>query len=359
VPRLIDVTRQVVTAAGGRLGIILVWLALGATAGLQIFHAGSTLALREYLLILVIHAAIAWEGWQALGTRRPGIAAVLVQLAALGFLIGMRTAVTETRPGFWDPHYDVWVSLGLAALLTGARPFIDRGPDELRRALQPLQFLLPAFALAWIVAHDLGTDLALLAVGLHSLLFAWLGKDDRESGYRITAIVGFVAFVLITFHGKLGFRQVSAYVIPVGLGVLALVQMLQRYMTSETRNRIRAATLCAMLGSAAWYALVDPSYTVAFNLTLFVLCLATMGAGALMRVRLFLLMGFGGLLISLASILYRMLGAMDRSMRLTSVGLLVLLVGVLFVGGTVYYKTHRERVDARLARWRRRIGEWE
>ena len=358
-PRLIDATRQVVIDAGGRIGVALVGIALGATAGLQLFHAGSSLEQRELLLIPVIYAAIAWEAWQALGTRRPGIATVVVQLAALGFLIGARTATLQLRPGLWEPLFDVWVTLGLATLLTGARPLLDRGPPEVRRALLPLDFLLPAFALGWILAHDLGPDLALLVVGLHSLLFAYLGKDERESPYRITAIAGFVAFVLITFHAKLGFREVSAYVIPVGLGILALVQMLQRHMTLQTRNRIRAATGCAMLGSAAYYALIDPRYTVAFNLTLFLLCLAAMAAGALMRVRLFLLMGFGGLVVSLASILYRVLDALERSMRLTSVGLLVLLVGVLFVGGTVYYKTHRTRVDARLAAWRRRIGEWE
>ena len=73
----------------------------------------------------------------------------------------------------------------------------------------------------------------------------------------------------------------------------------------------------------------------------------------------FLLLGFGGLVVSLASILYHVLRAMEHTTRLTAVGLLVLLVGVGFVMGTVYYKTHRDRVQAVLARWQRRIGGWE
>ena len=66
-----------------------------------------------------------------------------------------------------------------------------------------------------------------------------------------------------------------------------------------------------------------------------------------------------GLVVSLASLFYRALNAMEHTMRLTSIGLMVLLVGVVFVMGTVYYKTHRDRVNAVLAKWQRTLGDWE
>ena len=358
-PRLIDHTRSVILSSGRQLGLGLVGIALGVTA-LQHFARGpSTLTAREYWLFLVLYAAIGWEGWSAFSKRRPGWATVLVELSAIGFLVTLRNFIAQTHPDLWRTEYDVWASLILAMVLTGSKQLLDRGPREVRLALLPGLFLLPVFSILWTLGHGLGTDLMLLVVGLHSLMFSYLGKDDRESPYRLVSIVGFVAFILITFHSKFEFREVHAYLIPVGLGILALVQMLQRHMSVDTRNRIRLATHLTMLASAGYYAIADDSHTIAFNVTLFLLCLASMAAGALLRIRLFLVMGFGGLVVSLASIFYRVLREMEHTVRLTAVGLLVLLVGVVFVMGTVYYKTHRDRVNALLAKWQRKIGDWE
>jgi hypothetical protein len=114
-----------------------------------------------------------------------------------------------------------------------------------------------------------------------------------------------------------------------------------------------------MLGSAGYYALVDDRYPVAFNLTLLLLCLACMALGSVLRVRLYLVLGFAGVLVDLASIVVKVLVRMERGERMTSVGVLVLLIGAALVGGAVYYKTHRDEIDERLAVWRGRLGAWE
>jgi hypothetical protein len=219
--------------------------------------------------------------------------------------------------------------------------------------------VLPVAALSWTLVHHLGVDVALLVVGLHSLMFAYMGKDRADSPYNLVATAGFVAFVLMVFWSKLELRVLHAYVIPVGLGVLALLQMFGRELPADTRNRIRLVTLLAMLGSAGYYALVDDRYPVAFNLTLLLLCLAAMALGSVLRVRLYLVLGFAGVLVDLASILVKVLVRMERGERMTSVGLLVLLIGAALVGGAVYYKTHRDEIDRRLAAWRGRLGAWE
>ena len=83
-------------------------------------------------------------------------------------------------------------------------------------------------------------------------MFAYLGRERRDSPYNLAALGGFVAFVLIVFWSKLQLRVLHAYVIPVGLGVLVLVQMFGRDLPADTRNRIRLLTMLAMLGSAAY-----------------------------------------------------------------------------------------------------------
>ena len=55
----------------------------------------------------------------------------------------------------------------------------------------------------------------------------------------------------------------------------------------------------------------------------------------------------------------KMVWHMDRSLQMTVVGVLILVVGTGLVAGTVYYKTHRAALNTALNRWLRRFGDWE
>ena len=115
----------------------------------------------------------------------------------------------------------------------------------------------------------------------------------------------------------------------------------------------------AMLGSSAYYALTDPSHEIAFNLTMIVLCLVAMGFGSFLRIRLYLAMGFAGLMVDLVSILYKVLVHMERNARMTVIGSLVLGIGAALVFSAIYYKTNKGRFDAWIDKWRGKLGQWE
>jgi hypothetical protein len=199
----------------------------------------------------------------------------------------------------------------------------------------------------------------LLVVGMHSVLFAYLGRDDRESPYNIVALAGFVAFILITFYSKLHLRAVHAYVIPTGLGILLLQELFRDRIKPDAKNWIRLVTLMAMLGSSAYYALVDPSHEIVFNMTMIILCLISMAFGSVLRIRLYLAMGFAGLMVDLISILYKVLVHMERSARMTVIGSLVLGIGAALVFGAIYYKTNKDSLDAWLDEWRGKLAQWQ
>jgi uncharacterized membrane protein len=190
-------------------------------------------------------------------------------------------------------------------------------------------------------------------------MFAYLGKDQRESPYNILALSGFVAFILITFYSKLHLRAIHAYVIPVGLGVLVLQELFRTRIKPEARNWIRLVTLMAMLGSAGYYALADSRHAITFNLTMILLCLLAMGLGSFLRIIMYLALGFAGLMVDLASILYKVLVHMERSARMTVVGSLVLLIGAVLVFGAIYYKTNKAKLDALGEKWRVRLASWD
>ena len=102
-----------------------------------------------------------------------------------------------------------------------------------------------------------------------------------------------------------------------------------------------------------------PDHAITFNLTMILLCLLAMGLGSFLRIRLYLALGFAGLMVDLVSILYKVLVHMERSARMTIVGILVLAIGAILVFGAIYYKTNKSRFDSWIDKWRGKLGRWE
>jgi hypothetical protein len=143
------------------------------------------------------------------------------------------------------------------------------------------------------------------------------------------------------------------------MGVLVMLQLFRDRIHRDTRNRIRLVTIMTMLGSAGYYALVDDSNPVTFNLSLILLCLAAMGLGSFFRIRLYLTLGFSMLLIDLVTIVSKVLYRQERGIQMTAVGSVVLLIGIALVFGAIYYKTHQTKLTATADRWREKFGGWE
>lgn len=343
---------------GARLHVASMGIALLVAVAVQIVGYQRPYAPRELIVLVALYAGLALA-WHRRAQTTPSLASsFLMQLCAVGALAAVRRQLMLTT-NLWSYEYDVWTSLALSTLLTGARGLLERQPRPLATSLLTSLCALPVLAMGWVLVHGLGANLALLVVGLHSVMFAYLGRNDRQSPFTLVALGGFVLFVLLTFWTKLHFQALHAYIIPVGLGVLVLVHLLRDRIVPATRNAVRLVTLLAMLGSAGYYALADHRHPVTFNLTLILLCLLAMGLGSLFRVRVYLTLGFTGLLVALGNLLVRSLVHAERSVRMTVVGSLVLLIGAALVFGAIYYKTNQDRIDAWLDRWRAKFGTWE
>ena len=357
-PRLFDVTLSWLGRSGNTLHAVTMTTSFILVAIVQGISMARQAGVETLLLLEGLHLAflVAWimEGRH----RRTPLPYVAAQLAGMGLYLAIRQHLVQ-ETSFWRPEYDVWVMVSVSTLLAGMKSLIDRGPVACRMPLLVLRFLLPVMAVGWILLQDLGSTAVLIVLALESMGFAYMGRDNRESPYHVVAISGFVSFMLVLFASKLELRELHAYIIPVGMGILVLLQLFGRRVEARTRSTIRLITLLAMLGSAAWYALSDPKFELVHNLTLVGLGLAAMTLGSLMRIRLYLILGFSGLLLDLLSLFYRVISGMERSMRMSTVGVVVLLVGLALVFGAVYYKTHRREVDGWISGWRGRLAQWE
>ena len=77
-----------------------------------------------------------------------------------------------------------------------------------------------------------------------------MGKDERHSPFQGLAVAGFVAVLLLLFWTRLELRDLQAYVIPVGAGVLVLLHLYHDRVAVATRNAIRALVLAVLLASS-------------------------------------------------------------------------------------------------------------
>ena len=356
--RWLDVTLTQVEARGPKIHLAVLGGVLAIAGLTQVAHYQEAFAPREFVVLVLLEAALAVAWFYEGRGRQSMLAFSLMQIGAAAVCATVRRQIMLTT-GSWHYEYDIWASLVVSFAIAGAKQMLDTQLRALRAPLLTTLLAVPAMALAWVIFRGLPVDLALIVVGLHSVLFVYLGKDDRESPYNILALCGFVTFVLLTFGLKLHLVAIHAYVIPVGLGVLILQHLFQQRIPAESRNWIRLVTLMTMLGSAGYYALADDSHAITSNLTLIVLGLLAMGLGSLLRIRLYLALGFAGLSVDLVSLLYKMLVNMERSARMTIVGGLVLALGAAVVFGAIYYKTNQAIVDGWIDHWRRKLHAWE
>lgn len=357
-PRLYHQTLSFLGRFGDLVNTCCLWVCFALSVLAMLLHYQEPFSPGALGLFAVLWAGQAWA-WHVEGRERGAILShVIAELCVFGLFALVRRQLILTTT-LWTPEYDVWASLAVSACLTGARGAIERQPREARLSLTGTIVALPVAAMAWTLARGLGTDITLVVLGLHSVMFTYLGRAERESPYNFVAVGGFVAFTAVLFWSKLELRVLHAYVIPVGIGLLVLLQLFGREIKAELRNGIRTTIVLCMVGCTAYYALADDRYPLAFNVTFLLLSLAAMGLGSLLQVRIYLLLGSTSALVSLATIFYKVVARLDATYRMTAVGSLLLLLGVGLVAGSVYCKTNRDKVESWLHRVRERLGAWE
>ena len=358
--RLVDLLFAQLRQSGATFGAILSGAVLPMAVAVHALQwsGGGPFTPNQLMALLLVYVASA-VFWMRHGHFLPRLAVGLIlQICVLLTYHALRTQLVLTTD-IWQPSYDVWATLLGAFIVAGCRELPQLADWQSRASLAISLWSMPAAGLAMVWANQLGADTALLVIGVQSIVFGYSGRDAKESPYNAVAIFGFVAFVLMLFWTKFEFRVLHAFVVPAGLGVLALVQLFHRLIPAAARNVVRLFTLLSMIGSTGYSALLDDRYPVVFHVTMLVLCLACMGLGSLLRVRLYLYLGFTGLVVNLGSITYKVLGSMERGSRMTTIGSLVLVGGIAILAAAIYYKTHRGAMNEVIRRMRGRLAAWE
>ena len=348
--------------AGNSLTVLSLWLWILTPLALfvQVIHYGNAFPPHEFITFLVLVGGLTALWYHEGVLRRSMISIWMSEASAFLFFIIVRRHLSLTVV-FWKCEYDIWAALMASFTLASAKKLLDTRPAAERIPAITSLCLMPLVSMGWVIFNGLGVNTALIVIGLNSMIFVFMGKDDKESPYNIAGVAGFLCFVLTVFWGKLHLSMFHAYVIPTGLAVMVLLHLFREKVRADIRNQVRFIVIMAMIISAAYYAFADKTYSWLQIAILGILCIASMGLGSLLRVRVYLFLGFGGVIATLAIALTKAftLYAIDRNIKMTIIGTFVFVTGAVLVGGAVLIKTHSEQIQAFIAKCKKLLGDWE
>ena len=189
-----------------------------------------------------------------------------------------------------------------------------------------------------------------LALLLAATFYFWRGLEQKSSGLLIlSAAVLNIASVLL--WRELNFSDPQFFMIPLGLSILGLVELLKPQIPSGHVDPLRYLGALTILVSPTFH-IVEGSWLHLLML-LVVSVLITLAAIGL-RVRALMYAGTAFLVADLIAMVVR--GSLDNASLLWIVGI---LVGAAVIGLAAYCERHRELMLQRLRMIAARLEAWD
>ncbi|MGE0756364.1 MAG: hypothetical protein AB7O38_05070 [Pirellulaceae bacterium] len=330
-----------------------------------------------------LHVAVAGSLVATLGSESPDILSILLAALAFGLMVSRELGVAcsqRQEAHVWMAEgilasavvYFAWLGvLGseLALLLYGtlvaglvlyvAGSLAGRWPvtSVLSRPFLRTGNVLPLVTVVFGVGRHLAdrspeswlgaNSLALLVAGA---FYFWRAIEQRRKEYALLA-GGVLNVAIALMWRELAFRDPQFYMIPWGISVLVLVQVLKREIPAVWHNPLRYAGALIILVSPTFH-IVGGSWLHLFSLMIAATCVLLLSIG--LRVRALMYTGTAFLIADLAGMV--LCGASDHPH--------VLWLAGIGVGGSVialgaYCEHHRERLLQRMRLLSARLEHWE
>lgn len=318
------------------------WLTIGlAAASLMIDATGGTRLATHALMFVAALGSIR-------DARRTGSVphAVAAEIALAVMWLELRTRSAWIAA---VPNVDAFLMVGAAFVFTGVQVVARRGERG-----QPFAIAARYSALILPIAAPLTTSwdgygAAQAALGA-SLAYAFIA---RVSQTRIAPVLSAVTLNLaITICWlQLELTSPQAYVLPVAATALVLAQLYRRDLGDKSLATIRMCALAAayLSGFATILAFDTPGQA----LLMAGVCTAGVLLGVVLKIKSYLLMGAGFLVVDLATNIVRfgLGGQTQATIVLTGLGLVIL-------GAMVAWSLNRALLTARVQQWATRIEGW-
>jgi hypothetical protein len=324
-------------------------LVLGTVAMVEVFVALSLLDtphVREAFVALAAGALVLVGAGRRAVLHDDGPAAWLGQSVVVVTVVALRRLGAGEAPGVLES----WAALTWGPLLWGLARFLGREKrPAVSRALRGGAVIWPVVGL---VCAPWGTPsqlvLLLLVQAGHYAFLARTGL--RRTGATLSALAFNGAMVAAFF--ATGWHGVQDLALPLGLSIIALTRAFRDELGRDAQVRLRGLAMTAVYAAAAWRPL---TFTTAWGLIFcVVICVIGVAAGAVMRIRSFVMLGTTFLVASVLATLIRQ-GLSEPKLG----AVLLAALGLGIVAFMVLFTTKRSELQARVAALQSLLASWE
>ena len=248
--------------------------------------------------------------------------------------------------------------LGVAVLnSTLARFAASR--ESMSFAVRPLRQLARAFAMGTVCfalirygksPADGWLGLNSLAVLVSAAYYFWCGIEEKRKGLIVLA-ASIVNFALILLWKDLKFTDPQFFMIPIGVSVIGLVELLKREVPASMRNPLRYAGALMILVSPTFH-IVDGSWLHLISLLVCSVLVALVAIG--LRIRPLLYAGTAFLVADVIAMVVR--SSLDHTELLWLYGL---GAGAAVIALAAFFENHRANVLARMRTLSAELHTWD
>ena len=198
--------------------------------------------------------------------------------------------------------------------------------------------------------HSIWLGMNSLALLMAAAFYFWRGLERRSSAL-LTGSAVIVNVALAFLWNELSWSDPQFFMIPLGVSLLVLVELLRREIPEKFINPLRYASALVILVSPTFH-IVGGSWLHLFSLMVISVAVTLVAMG--LRIRALMYTGVGFLVADLIAMLVR--GSIDNPSILWIAGI---TFGTLVIGLAAYCERHRENLLQRMRLVASELDAWE
>lgn len=275
-----------------------------------------------------------------------------------GIILTLRQGLPRLLDVPWTVNWDLAVGVFAAFAITAARPLLSSQDRAIRMPIRFTLIGLPLVTVTYALNYAVGMETLARVILLYSVLFLWQAYSEKDRFVLAYAFFGLNAYLLLLF-AEHQIQSVQAYLTPVCISVLILVQVFRDITSSATANFVRGTALIILFGVAMFQALADNYLSPRAHLIVLGLSsLAIIGAG-LLRIRIFAATGLFCFGVDLLAIMYIVLSRQETESLKVMLGVGLTVSGGIVLAGYILYRKNKARVEAAVSRLKATFDSWE
>lgn len=283
-------------------------------------------------------------------------------IAAETMIVGMIFTLRQDLPLIfhlpWTVNWDLAVGVFIAFAITAARPLLKHQDRSIRIPIRFTLFGLPIITVMYAFDYDVGFEALSRVILLYSVLFIWQAYSEKDRFVLSYAFLGINSYLIMLFlHNEI--HSLQAYITPVCISILILVQVFRDITSRATANIVRGTALFILLGTALFEAIVN-NYTSALSHSIVItLSILSVVAAVFLRIRIFASIGLFCFLVDMIAIVYIVLSQQNTETLKVILGLGFTVGGGLILTGYILYRKNKEPIESVVNKLKKTFYSWE